>query len=294
MAAAVPPLVRHRDDAPPRVRIRTSRGGQPMELNAEGERRGSVPTFGGRRFPVSPIQLAWGSVIVFELGFIAFLFVASLSNDKFAIDYTWHMEASQRLLDTGSPYHAYQLQGPYSIEQAPILYPPTAFALFVPFLWLPPVLWWVLPLALLVFCMTRHRPPIWAWAATLAGFCWPLSMAVYVHGNPAMWIVAFVAAGTVWAWPFVAVLLKPAVPPAGLLGANRRSWGIALAALVAASLAFGHLWIDWVAAIRNSDVTFAYNFSTIPLMVAPLIPWLADRRHPIHARIREGRQARRL
>ena len=231
---------------------------------------------------VTPRQLVWGAIILFELGFIAFVMLASLSSDKLAIDYTWHMQAARRFLDTGSPYWPYQLEGPYTIWQAPILYPPVAFVLIVPFLWLPPILWWAIPVALLVGFMTRHRPPMWAWAATLACFCWPQSLGVYLFGNPGMWIVAFVAAGTVWAWPFVLVLLKPTFAPIALLGANRRSWWIALAVLVAVSLPFGHLWADWVVALRNSDVTIAYNFPTIPLMVAPLIPWLADRRHPIH------------
>ena len=243
------------------------------------------------RAHLAPAQLLWGAVIGFEVGFLAFMFLGSLSHPQFGIDYTWHMQASQRLLDTGSPYHAFQTQGPYTIWQAPILYPPIAFALFVPFLWLPAVLWWVLPVALLLYCMSRHRPPLWAWAITLLGFCWPLSMAVYVHGNPGMWIVAFVAAGTVWSWPFLLVLLKPTFAPIALLGANRRSWWIALVAFLLVALPFGHLWVDWVVALRNSDLTFAYNVSTIPLMVAPLIPWLADPRHPIHERIRRRRGA---
>ena len=244
------------------------------------------------RHRIRPMQLVWGSIIVFEIGFIAFVFLASLSNEKFSIDYTWHMQAAQRFLDTGSPYWPYQLAGPYTIWQAPILYPPVAVILFVPVLWLPPFLWWVLPVALLVFCVTRHRPPMWAWAVTLACFCWLPSLGVYVFGNPGMWIVAFVAAGTVWAWPFVLVLLKPTFAPIALLGANRRSWWIALLVLVLVSLPFGHLWADWVVALRNSDVTIAYNFPTIPLMVAPLIPWLADPRHPIHDRIRRLRAGR--
>jgi hypothetical protein len=247
----------------------------------------------GRRFRATPAQLVWGAVILFEIGFIAFVFLASLSNEKFSIDYTWHMQASRRFLDTGSPYWPYQLAGPYTIWQVPILYPPVAFILFVPFLWLPPFLWWVLPVALLVFCVTRHRPPLWAWAATLACFCWLPSLGVYVFGNPGMWIVAFVAAGTVWAWPFALVLLKPTFAPIALLGANRRSWWVALAVLVVVSLPFGRLWIDWVVAVRNAtDVSLAYNVPTIPLMIAPLIPWLADPRHPIHARVRRWRARR--
>jgi hypothetical protein len=52
------------------------------------------------------------------------------------------------------------------------------------------------------------------------------------------------------------------------------------------SLLFWPVWFDWITIVRNSEVSFSYNFPTLPLMVAPLIPWLADPRHPIHGWIR--------
>ena len=117
---------------------------------------------------ITPMQLWWSFVIVLEITFILTVLGLSLSHENFALDYRWHMEASQRLLDIGTPYHQFQFEGHYSFQQAPILYPPIAFALFIPFLWLPPFLWWAIPIALILFCVTRHRPPLWAWALTLA------------------------------------------------------------------------------------------------------------------------------
>ena len=245
---------------------------------------------------ITPMQLWWSFVVLFELGFFLFVLGMSTQNPNFTLDYRWHMEASRRLLDTGTPYHAYQLAGPYSLQEglipaigAPILYPPIAFALFIPFLWLPALLWWAIPITILVFCMTRHRPPLWGWALTGACFCWLPSIGVYIFGNPGMWIAAFVAAGTVWSWPFVLVLLKPTFAPIALLGATHRSWWVALAVLGAISVLFWPVWFDWFTILDNADLTLGYNTPTVPLMVAPLIPWLLDPRHPIR-----GWVARRL
>jgi hypothetical protein len=241
----------------------------------------------------TPAQVWWSFVIVVELGFIAAVLALSLQHPHFGVDYRAHVAAAERLLTSGTPYLPYQLAGPYSIwdQPMPILYPPVAFVLFVPFVWLPPVLWWAIPIAIVVWAMTRHRPPLWAWAATLACFCALQSLSALMFGNPGMWISAFVAAGTVLGWPFALVLIKPSFAPLALLGARRRSWWIAVAVLGAVSLAFGPLWLDWVTAIRNSDLTLAYNLPTMPLMVAPLIPWLADPRHPIHGWIARRRTA---
>ena len=87
----------------------------------------------------------------------------SLGNPSFGLDYRWHMEAAQRLLDTGTPYWPSSSPG-RSVGEGAILYPPTAFLLFIPFMWLPAVLWWAVPIAVLAAAMAIHRPPIWAWA----------------------------------------------------------------------------------------------------------------------------------
>jgi len=241
---------------------------------------------------ITPMQLWWCFVIAAELAFIVLVLGLGLRHENFALDYRWHMEASQRLLDTGTPYYPFQFEGHYSFQQAPILYPPIAFALFIPFLWLPPFLWWAIPIGLLVFCMTRHRPPLWGWALTLACFCWFWSLGVFLFGNPGMWIAAFVAAGTVWSWPFALVLLKPTFAPIALLGIRHRSWWVTIGVMAGVSLLFGRVWFDWLTILGNSDVTLSYNFPTIPLMVAPLIPWLLDPRHPIHAWVRTRTSAR--
>ena len=224
-----------------------------------------------------PARAVCLTLIGVGLLWIAFVVVGSLGNPSFGLDYRWHMDAAQRLLDTGTPYWPWQIAGPYVIGDGAILYPPTAFALFIPFLWLPSILWWLVPIAITVYSMARHHPPLWAWVIVVGLFALEKSLNVYVFGNPSMWIVAAVAAGTVWGWPSVFVLAKPTFAPLAFIGIRHRSWWVALAIFAGVSLLFLPVWFDWLAVVRNSDVSWAYNLPTLPLMLAPLVPWAASR-----------------
>jgi hypothetical protein len=204
----------------------------------------------------------------------------ALNNPSFGLDYRWHVDAARRLLETGTPYWPWQVAGPYDIGNGAILYPPTAFALFIPFLWLPAVLWWAVPVAVTVWAMAWHRPPLWAWAVVGAIVAFDKSLNVYVFGNPTMWLVAAVAAATRLGWPSVLVLAKPTFAPLALIGAWRRSWWVALAVFAGVSLLFGGLWLEWLKVATNSDVSLLYNLPTLPLLLAPLVPWLAGERRP--------------
>jgi hypothetical protein len=214
-------------------------------------------------------------VIGLELAWIAGIILASLGNPSFGLDYRWHVDAARRLIELGTPYWPWQVNETYAIGNGAILYPPTAFLLFIPFLWLPAVLWWAIPVGVTVYCMARHRPPLWAWVFTLGLFALDKSLRVYVFGNPTMWLVAAVAAGTVWSWPLAFLFLKPTFAPLALIGAGRRSWWIAVVGLAVGSVLFGRLWLDWFAVVTNSNVTIAYNLSTVPLVLAPLVPWMS-------------------
>jgi hypothetical protein len=90
---------------------------------------------------------------VAEVAWIAFVFLASVRFPVVRARLRWHMDAAQRLLDTGTPYWPWQVAAPYGIGSGAILYPPVAFALFIPFLWLPAVLWWAIPVAVTVWAI---------------------------------------------------------------------------------------------------------------------------------------------
>ncbi len=224
------------------------------------------------------------TIIGVEILWIGFVIAVSLGSPSFGLDYRWHMEAAQRLLDTGTPYLPFELAGPFVIGEGAILYPPTAFLLFIPFLWLPAFVWWAIPIAVLAYGLWWHRPPLWAWVVIVSTLALEKSLNVYVFGNPSMWIVAAIAAGTIWRWPFVFVFAKPTFAPIALLGVRRRSWWVALAVLGGLSLLFLPVWLDWFTVVRNSDVSLFYNLPTLPLMLAPLVAWATGRARPLGIR----------
>ncbi|HEX5825467.1 MAG TPA: hypothetical protein VFY18_13495 [Candidatus Limnocylindrales bacterium] len=228
------------------------------------------------------VRAVLATVFGLELAWIAFVLVQQWqTNPTFGLDYRWHVDAARRLLDTGTPYWPWQIAGPYEISDGAILYPPTAFLLFIPFIWLPAVLWWAVPIAILAVGMAIHRPPLWAWVVIGAILSFEKSLNVFVFGNPSMWIVAAIAAGTVLWWPFILVVAKPTFAPIALIGIRHRSWWIAAAILAVASIPFARVWLDWLAVVRNSNVSLIYNLPTLPLMLAPLVAWLAGVRRPL-------------
>lgn len=215
------------------------------------------------------------------------------TSPSFGLDYRWHMDAARRFLELGTPYWPWQIAGHYAIGNGAILYPPTAFLLFIPFLWLPAALWWAIPIGVLALGMWVQRPPLWAWTLIGGLLSFDGSLNVIVFGNPGMWVAAAVAAGTVLGWPSVFVLAKPTFAPLALIGIDRRSWWVTLVLLGLASIVFGRAWLDWFAVVRNSDVSPLYNLPTLPLMLAPVVAWLAGRRRPLATARRWVTRARR-
>ena len=58
------------------------------------------------------------------------------------------MDITRNWVDTGEFYLPHQLAGPYQVQTlVDVLYPPIALYLFVPFLVLPAVLWWAIPMS---------------------------------------------------------------------------------------------------------------------------------------------------
>jgi ABC-type transport system involved in cytochrome c biogenesis permease component len=108
---------------------------------------------------------------------------------------------------------------------------------------------------------------------------WPTTLLKTWTGNPVIWCVAALALATLWRWPAVFVLLKPSLAPFALFGANRRSWWVALAVLVAVSVPFGSLWTDWVASVLNSrGGGVLYSALEVPMLLIPLVAWAARTR----------------
>jgi hypothetical protein len=233
-----------------------------------------------------PVLLAWGAIAltaVLVLADLIYLAVNSATlRQQPGVDYQLYMDTAARWLHGGNYFQPDQLAGPYQIGAGDILYPPVALTLFVPFTFLPAILWWLIPAAAVAWCLVRLRPARLAWPFLAACVAWPTTPLKVLTGNPVIWAVAALALGVVYAWPSVVVLIKPSLFPFALFGSRSRRWWLALGIFVAVSLPFGSLWVDWVRSVLNSQGGgIAYSSLEIPMLAFPLIAWFGRTEPPI-------------
>ena len=204
------------------------------------------------------------------------------------VDFDLYRGVADRWLAGGPYFEPYQLAGPYEIRAGDVLYPPVGLWLFVPFAVLsqPPwsalaAAWWLIPLGVVVAAVValKPRPLVWPLIALCAAN--PTTLLKIWTGNPVMWSMAAMALAVVGssraAAPFV--LLKPSLAPFALFGIRRRSWWAGALLLVALSLPFGSLWLDWVGSIANSrGGGVLYSSLEAPMLLLPLVAWVGRRR----------------
>ncbi len=204
---------------------------------------------------------------------------AATLRGQVGVDYRLYVDTAARWLASGTFFQPYQLSGPYAISAGDILYPPVALVLFVPFTFLPAILWWLIPWAAVVWSVARLKPRRAAWPWLVACALWPTTPLKILTGNPVIWAVAALSLGVVYAWPSVLVLIKPSLFPFALFGAWSRRWWIALGVFLVLCLPFGSLWIDWVHSVLNSQGGgIAYSSLEVPLLGFPIVAWLGRSR----------------
>lgn len=192
-------------------------------------------------------------------------------------DYRLYMEATRSWLADGSFYRDYQVAGPYVVYAREILYPPVALWLFVPFTFLPAILWWA-PVPIIGWVVWKQRPSPWQWVAILALLAFPIedgtSWAIEFigNGNPGMWAAAFVALATRFPafGPFV--LMKPSLFPFAMVGVRSRAWWLGLVALAALSIPFRAIWLDYATVLLNAQGGgILYSLPNVTLCLVPLV-----------------------
>ncbi len=209
-----------------------------------------------------------------------FLVTDSHHDSMRAGDYAIYRDAAARWLGGGFYYYPEQITGPYYAAAGHVLYPPPSLVLFVPFVFLPAVLWWAIPLAITTWRLHELRPARWSWPLLAAGLAWPVTVELIFTGNPVLWVVASLALATRWPWVSILVFLKPSLFPFALFGVRTRGWWMAAAALAVISLAFLPLWPQWIAAILNARGPASgilYSVHDLPGMSIPLVAWWARR-----------------
>lgn len=191
-----------------------------------------------------------------------------------------YLEGARTYVATGTPYLPEQVAGPWALQPHSFVHPPPALVLFVPFLVLPAVLWWVLPLGTTVWAIARLRPARWTWPLLVLCLTWPRSIGSLLAGNSDMWAMAVVALGVVFGWPLVLIMIKPTFAPLALLHIRRKMWWVAFAVVAALNVVALPLWLDYLAVVRNSQLRLDYSLLNLPLVVLPAIAWLGRSRAP--------------
>ena len=194
------------------------------------------------------------------------------------LDIGHYLDGTRRWIETGSPYIPAEVAGPFQIAPETFLHPPVAVLLFVPFLVLPLVLWWAIPIGIVVWCLVSWRPADWTWPIIAALLALSRFMIPLIVGNSDLWVWAAIAAGLRFGWPAVLVVIKPSLFPFMFIGVRRRSWWIAAVAVLLVCLPFGALWADWVAVLRNAPKDLGYSVPNVPWLVVPIVAWAARTR----------------
>jgi hypothetical protein len=201
--------------------------------------------------------------------------------DQFAYangDLSGYLDGARRFLATGSPYLPEQIAGYWHLQPHSFINPPSALPLFLPFLWLPAILWWVIPIVGTAVLMIAWRPAPWTWP--LIAFCllWPRTQGSILAGNTDLWAALIASLGCRYGWPFVFLIVKPSFAPVALLAARDRRFWIAAIVVVVVMLPLVPIWIDYVAVVRNTDIGVGYSLFSSPLVAMPVVAWWGRRR----------------
>ena len=156
--------------------------------------------------------------------------------------------------------------------------------LLVPFVFLPAILWWVVPLTILGGTMILWRPSAWAWPLIMVAVAWPRTIGALVTGNTDLWVAAAVALGLTSGWPAALILLKPSAFPLMLVGLRAwRPFALAVCFIVVAGVIVLPLWGQYLVAVRNvaDGPSVLYSLPSLPLLLLPVVAWIArTRRRP--------------
>lgn len=211
------------------------------------------------------------------------VFAGAASRGDVGFDANLYLTSAQRWLATGEFYYPAQLAGPYVAEHQVMLYPPVSLYLFLPMSFVPRVLWWVVPLTVLVAHAWTARPAWWTWPI-VAGLCATVPIASgLAYGNTDMWNAAAVAVACRFAPAAWFLIIKPTIFPVALLFARDKRWWLAIPLVVVACLPFGALWLDYITVVRNLTGTgLTYSLNGILTWVAiPLIVWAGRTRRSV-------------
>jgi len=192
------------------------------------------------------------------------------------IDRGIYHDAALRWIGGGFWYYPEQVAGPYVLTTGHVLYPPVAMLWLVPAAFLPDPLWWAIPICVTAAIVWRHRPAPWTWPLMGACLAWNVTAQFTASGNPSLWIMMFIAVGTLWRPAFALVLLKPSLFPLALFGIRDRGWWVIVAGFAVLTFVTLPMTLDYARVLLNARGPVAsifYSVRDLPLLVIPLIAW---------------------
>ncbi len=218
-----------------------------------------------------------GPLAVGFLGAALIIFLWALLGPYGRTNLDWdrahYVAATVRWLDTGTPYLANDVAAPFDYQPDTFLHPPIALLLFVPFIWLPSIVWYAIPIAIVITLVFAWRPERWTWPILAACIAWPRTSGMLIVGNTDLWVAAFVALGLRSGWGWALIALKPSFAPLALLGARRRVFWIAVAVVGAISIPFGRMWLDWFSVVVHAPGGVLYSILGLPLVLLPAVAY---------------------
>jgi hypothetical protein len=198
-------------------------------------------------------------------------------------DLTHYLDGARRWWATGSPYLPNEVAGTFDYEVETFLHPPISIPFLLPWLVLPAVLWWAMPIGVTAALVVAWRPAPWTWPLIALGLAQPDLHQALLWGNSNLWIMAGLGFGLAVGWPAALILIKPSLGFLAFIGVRRRSWWIVAIAVALCCIPFGSLWIQWAKVILNSPAGADYGLRNLPWVVIPLVAW-AGRTRPLPTR----------
>jgi hypothetical protein len=193
-------------------------------------------------------------------------------------DLVHYVDGAERWWATGSPYLPNEVAGAFNYETETFLHPPVSVLLFAPWVVLPPILWWAIPIGIVAAHILAWRPAPWTWPLLAFGLAQPPFHQALLWGNSNLWLAAALAlalGGGGWAALF---LLKPSLGMLAVFGMHRRSWWLTAGIIALVCVPFGLLWVDWLKVLLNSPVDGTYGLPNLPWVLMPVIAWVGRTR----------------
>ena len=220
---------------------------------------------------LSLLALAWGALLFYTAATGTF-------GGYWGVDIGHYLDGTRRWLAVGTPYLPSEVAAPFDYQPQTFMHPPVALLLFLPFLYLPILAWWVIPLAITGAIVVACRPAPWTWPLIAMAVAYPRFHDALIVGNSDLWVLAGIAAGLRFGWPALVIVIKPSLGFFVLAGSRHRSWWLGWIGVAILCVPFGVLWIDWVHVVINSPGDFTYSLWNVPYLLAPVVAWLGRTR----------------